>query len=99
MSRADASGLRPPLTLASLKGRGGNVSGRTAALFCAVFGTALAMFSRCVVAGSAVGSGCVGWLVRESARSASGFVLVASFVLFSVASRWAGRFGPFLCLF
>jgi hypothetical protein len=47
--------------------------------------------ARCVVAGSAVGSGCVGWLVRPSARSFSGFVLVARFVWFAAASRFAAR--------
>jgi hypothetical protein len=60
-------------------------------------GPLLLMFTRCSVAGSAVGSGCVGWSVRPSTRATSGFVLVAEFVCFSVASqfarRWAGRTG------
>lgn len=47
------------------------------------------------VSGSAVGSGCVSWLVRPSVRSVSGFVLVAEFGSLSGAAgfarRWAGR--------
>lgn len=47
------------------------------------------------VAGSALGCGCCSWLVRESVRSLSGWVLVAEFgssaVAAAFARRWAGR--------
>lgn len=47
------------------------------------------------VSGSAVGCGACSWFVRSSARSLSGFVLVASFgsaaAARSFAARWAVR--------
>lgn len=53
-----------------------------------------------VVAGSCVGSGASRWFVRSSARSLSGFVLVASFASASAArlfaARWAVRL-PVAC--
>ena len=53
-----------------------------------------------VVSGSAVGSGACSWFVRSSARSLSGFVLVASFASASAArlfaARWAVRL-PVAC--
>ena len=53
-----------------------------------------------VVSGSAVGCGASSWLVRASSRSASGFVLVASFSSCAAASafarRWAVRL-PAVC--
>lgn len=62
-------------------------------LFLAVF----VMFVRSSVSGSAVGSGCSGWLVRPSVRAHSGWVLVASFSSFAgagrFARRWSGRAG------
>lgn len=65
-------------------------------LFLAVF----VMFVRSSVAGSAVGSGCCGWLVRPSAHAQSGWVLVASFSSFAgagrFARRWAGRASRFV---
>ncbi|MBE9242849.1 hypothetical protein [Synechocystis salina] len=49
------------------------------------------------VRGSALGSGCSGWLVRPSVRAQSGLVLVASFGSFAgagrFARRWSGRLG------
>lgn len=52
------------------------------------------------VAGSAVGSRCVSWFVRQSGRSLSGVVLVASFasarVARAFARRWALRL-PAVC--
>lgn len=61
--------------------------------FLAVF----VMFARSSVSGSAVGSGCCGWLVRPSVHAQSGWVLVASFSSFAgagrFARRWSGRAG------
>ena len=54
-----------------------------------------------VVAGSCVGSGAASWFVRSSARSLSGFVLVASFASAaaarSFAARWAVRLPAACC--
>ena len=55
------------------------------------------------VAGSALGSGgCASWSFRPSSRSFSGSVVVASFLSFAFASRfaslWAGRLGFFVAV-
>ena len=51
----------------------------------------MSAFSVGSVRGSALGSGCSGWLVRPSVRAQSGLVLVASFGSLSGAGRFARR--------